>query len=58
MQTHLVPKIIHQNHAVIFLQFNSGKSSFIVLVPEVGADDVALKVAQVGECEVEEEREE
>ena len=33
MQTHLVPKIMHQNLAVILWQFNYGKSSFMVLIP-------------------------
>ena len=32
MQTHLVPKIMHQNFAVILQQFNFSKNSFIVLV--------------------------
>ena len=33
IETHLVPKIMHQNLAVILHQFNYGKNSFIVLVP-------------------------
>ena len=37
MQTHLVPKIMHQNLAVILQQFNYGKNIFIVLVPGVNA---------------------
>ena len=37
MQTHLVPKKMHQNLAVILQQFNYGKNIFIVLVPGVNA---------------------
>ena len=33
MQTHLVPKIMHQNLTIILQQFNYSKNSFIVLVP-------------------------
>ena len=33
MQTHLVPKIMHQNLAVILWQFYLGQNGFIVLVP-------------------------
>ena len=33
MQTYLVPKIMHQNLAIILRQFNYSKNSFIVLVP-------------------------
>ena len=35
MQTHLVPKIVHQNLAVILWQFNYSENSFIVLVPDI-----------------------
>ena len=33
MQTHLVPKIMHQNFAIILRQFNYSKNSFIIMVP-------------------------
>ena len=33
MQTHLVPKLMLQNLAIILRHFNYGKNSFIVLVP-------------------------
>ena len=35
MQTHLVPKLMLQNLAIILRHFNYGKNSFIVLVPVV-----------------------
>ena len=35
MQTHLVPKIMHQNLAINLWQFNYSKNSFIVLVPGI-----------------------
>ena len=34
MQTHLVPKLMLQNLAIILQQFNYGKISLIGLVPE------------------------
>ena len=34
MQTHLVPKIMHQNLAIILQHFNYANNSFIVLVPD------------------------
>ena len=36
MQTHLVPKLMLQNLAIILRHFNYGKNSFIVLVPDQG----------------------
>ena len=39
MQTHLVPKIMHQNLAITLQQFNYGKNSFIVLVPDAQCGD-------------------
>ena len=38
MQTHLVPKIMHQNLAFILRQFNDSQNSFIVLVPDALLD--------------------
>ena len=38
IQTHLVPKIMHQNIAIILQQFNYSKNLFIVLVPGAGFD--------------------
>ena len=34
MQTHLGPKIMHQNITVFLPQFNYSKNSFIVFVPD------------------------
>ena len=35
MQTHLVPKIMHQFFSIILQHFNYDKNSFIVLVPYI-----------------------
>ena len=40
MQTHLEPKIVHQNLAVKLRQFNYSKNRFILLVPEVLTADM------------------
>ena len=46
MQTHLVPKITHQNIALIVQLFNYGKNSFIVLVPGGGGLPLWRKLEQ------------
>ena len=62
MQNHLVPKIMLQNLAVILRQFNYGKNSFTVLVPDHTVSDpksltrYLLASAVVGEDEVEDRR--
>ena len=49
IQTHLEPKIMHQNLAIILQHFNYSKNSFIALLPEcrLNDDDDAVEVVRL-----------